>query len=193
MVRRVLPSSRPTLRYTLKPLKPTPSSGLGGRLIDVLEGAPQLFKRPQSIVALRLDRELGGLVFSHLGAFQAPKLQLRLDAGPKNGPIPDFPAIQTVMSAAQLPAKVRKFAQGIVATCNHLSVSIQRTSTMVDIDLQPSRPDEFSDILTDVCAVMARIILLAPPERQREMCALVLSEVNDIVEHILDVNNLAPH
>ena len=44
-------------------------------------------------------------------------------------------------------------------------------------EIQPSLPDEFSDVLTDICAVMARIILLAPPERQKEMCVLVLGEV----------------
>ena len=44
------------------------------------------------------------------------------------------------------------------------------------IELVPS-PDELSDILTDVCAVIARIILLAPPERQKEMW----------------VNNIAPN
>ena len=60
------------------------------------------------------------------------------------------------------------------------------------IELVPS-PDELSDILTDVCAVIARIILLAPPERQKEMCVLVLREVNDIVEQVLDVNNIAPN
>jgi hypothetical protein len=61
------------------------------------------------------------------------------------------------------------------------------------IDLVPSPPDELSDILTDVCAVIARIILLAPPERQKEMCVLVLREINDIVEQVLDVNNIAPN
>ena len=61
------------------------------------------------------------------------------------------------------------------------------------IELVPSPPDELSDILTDVCAVIARIILLAPPERQKEMCVLVLREINDIVEQVLDVNNIAPH
>ena len=45
----------------------------------------------------------------------------------------------------------------------------------------------------DVCAVIARLILLAPPERQKEVCALVLREINDIVEQVLDVNNIAPH
>ena len=51
------------------------------------------------------------------------------------------------------------------------------------IELVPSPPDELSDILTDVCAVIARIILLAPPERQR-LCVLVLREINDIVEQV---------
>jgi hypothetical protein len=50
------------------------------------------------------------------------------------------------------------------------------------IELVRSPPDEHSDILTDVCAVIARIILLAPPERQKEMCVLVLREINDFVE-----------
>ena len=61
------------------------------------------------------------------------------------------------------------------------------------IELVRSPPDEHSDILTDVCAVIARIILLAPPERQKEMCVLVLREINDIVEQVLDVNNIAPN
>jgi hypothetical protein len=34
--------------------------------------------------------------------------------------------------------------------------------------------------------------LLAPPERQKEMCVLVLREINDI-EQVLDVNNIAPN
>jgi hypothetical protein len=33
--------------------------------------------------------------------------------------------------------------------------------------------------------------LLAPPERQKEVCVLVLREINDIVEQVLDVNNIA--
>ena len=62
-----------------------------------------------------------------------------------------------------------------------------------NIEPRLSSPDELGDILTDVCAVIARIILLAPPERQKEMCGLVLREVNDIVEQVLDVNNIAPN
>ena len=61
------------------------------------------------------------------------------------------------------------------------------------IELVPSPPDELNDILADFCALMARIILLAPPERQKELCVLVLSEVNDLVEQVLDVNNIAPN
>ena len=61
------------------------------------------------------------------------------------------------------------------------------------IELQPSAPGELGGILVDVCAVIARIILLAPPERQKEMCVLVLREINDIVEQVLDVNTAAPH
>jgi hypothetical protein len=61
------------------------------------------------------------------------------------------------------------------------------------IELQPSPPDELGGIVVDVCAVIARLILLAPPERQKEVCALVLREINDIVEQVLDVNNIAPH
>jgi hypothetical protein len=49
------------------------------------------------------------------------------------------------------------------------------------VELVPSPPDELSDILTDVCAVIARIILLAPPERQKEMCVLVLREINELL------------
>jgi hypothetical protein len=64
---------------------------------------------------------------------------------------------------------------------------------IIMINLEPSPPDEFNDILADFCAVMARIILLAPPERQKELCVLVLSEVNDLVEQVLDVNNIAAH
>ena len=59
------------------------------------------------------------------------------------------------------------------------------------IELQPSPPDELGGIVVDVCAVIARLILLAPPERQKEVCALVLREINDIVEQVLDVNNIA--
>jgi hypothetical protein len=60
------------------------------------------------------------------------------------------------------------------------------------IELQPNPPDELGGILTDVCAVIARIILLAPPERQKEMCDLVLREVEGIVEQVLDdVNSIA--
>jgi hypothetical protein len=60
------------------------------------------------------------------------------------------------------------------------------------IELQPSPPDELGGILTDVCAVIARIILLAPPERQKEMCDLVLREIEGIVEQVLDdVNSIA--
>lgn len=53
-------------------------------------------------------------------------------------------------------------------------------------------PDELGGIVVDVCAVIARLILLAPPERQKEVCALVLREINNIVEQVLDVN-IAPH
>jgi hypothetical protein len=33
----------------------------------------------------------------------------------------------------------------------------------------------------------------APPERQKEMCVLVLREIHDLVEQVLDVNNIAPN
>jgi hypothetical protein len=52
------------------------------------------------------------------------------------------------------------------------------------IELVPSQPDELSDIPTEVCAV------LAPPERDG---VLVLREINDLVEQVLDVNNIAPN
>ena len=61
------------------------------------------------------------------------------------------------------------------------------------IELHPSPPDELGGIIVDVCAVIARIILRAPPERQKEMCVLVLREINDVVEQVLDANNIAPH
>ena len=61
------------------------------------------------------------------------------------------------------------------------------------IELQPSPPDELGGILVDLCAVIARIILLAPPERQKEMCVLVLREINDVVEQVLDENSVAPN
>ena len=46
------------------------------------------------------------------------------------------------------------------------------------IELHPSPPDELGGIVVDVCAVIARLILLAPPERQKEVCVLVLREIN---------------
>jgi hypothetical protein len=62
------------------------------------------------------------------------------------------------------------------------------------IELQRSAPDELDGILVDVCAVIARIILLAPPERQQEMCDLVLREINEVVEQVLDdENSVAPN
>jgi hypothetical protein len=39
-------------------------------------------------------------------------------------------------------------------------------------------------ILTDVCAAFARIILLAPPEWQKEMGDLLLREIKGIVEQV---------
>ena len=60
------------------------------------------------------------------------------------------------------------------------------------IELHPSPPDELGGIVVDVCAVIARLILLAPPERQKEVCVLVLREINDIVEQVLDVNSALP-
>ena len=86
------------------------------------------------------------------------------------------------MKRGAISGNFRNFAQGIVAT-----------AMRENIEPRLSPPDELGDILTDVCAVIARIILLAPPERQNEMCGLVLREVNDIVEQVLDVNNIAPH
>jgi len=60
------------------------------------------------------------------------------------------------------------------------------------IELQPNPPDELGGIVVDVCAVIARLILLAPPERQKEVRVLVLREINDIVEQVLDVNSALP-
>ena len=47
-------------------------------------------------------------------------------------------------------------------------------------------PDDIDDILIDACALIARIILLAPPERQRAICDHVLREIGDIVDHVLN-------
>ena len=96
-----------------------------------------------------------------------------------------------------IPAKVRKFAQVIVARGNHLSAgrrSHTRTIPMAEkIDLVPSPPDEFSELIMDVCIVIGRVILLAPPDQQRAMCVLVLREINDVVEQVLQVNETSPH
>jgi hypothetical protein len=61
---------------------------------------------------------------------------------------------------------------------------------MIDIPLSPR--DEFSELIRDVCAVVERIILLAPPDQQRDICVLALREINDIVEQVLYVNNTTP-
>jgi hypothetical protein len=47
-------------------------------------------------------------------------------------------------------------------------------------------PDDIDDIVIDACALIARIILLAPAERQRAICDLVLREIGDIVDHVLN-------
>ena len=47
-------------------------------------------------------------------------------------------------------------------------------------------PNDIDDILIDACALIARIILLAPPERQRPICDHVLREIGDIVDHVLN-------
>ena len=47
-------------------------------------------------------------------------------------------------------------------------------------------PNDIDDILIDACALIARIILLAPPERQRAICDHVLREIGDIVDHVLN-------
>ena len=46
-------------------------------------------------------------------------------------------------------------------------------------------PDDIEGILADACALIARIILLAPRERQRVICDHVQHEIGDIVDHIL--------
>ena len=45
---------------------------------------------------------------------------------------------------------------------------------------------DIDDIVIDACALIARIILLAPPERQRAICDHVLREIGDIVDHVLN-------
>jgi hypothetical protein len=47
-------------------------------------------------------------------------------------------------------------------------------------------PDGIDDILIDARALIARIILLAPPERQSAICDHVLREIGDIVDHVLN-------
>jgi len=46
-------------------------------------------------------------------------------------------------------------------------------------------PDNIDDVLTDACALIARIILLAPPERHRAICDHVQREIGTIVDHVL--------
>jgi hypothetical protein len=45
--------------------------------------------------------------------------------------------------------------------------------------------DEFKDAVSDIVAVLARLILLAPREQQEMLCSHVLHEVGDTVEHIV--------
>ena len=59
------------------------------------------------------------------------------------------------------------------------------------IDLAPSPPDELSELIADVCAVLTRIVLLAPPDQQRDICVLMVREINDIVEQVLHGNDTA--
>jgi len=46
-------------------------------------------------------------------------------------------------------------------------------------------PDDIEGILSDACALIARIILLAPRERQRAICEHVQNDIGDIIDHIL--------
>jgi hypothetical protein len=61
------------------------------------------------------------------------------------------------------------------------------------IDLVLSSPDELRELIADVCAVMGRIILLAPPDQQRDICVFVAREINEMLEQVLHLNNTMPH
>jgi hypothetical protein len=45
--------------------------------------------------------------------------------------------------------------------------------------------DDFKDTLTDIIALAVRVILLAPPDQQRALCAYALDELGDTIEHII--------
>jgi hypothetical protein len=45
--------------------------------------------------------------------------------------------------------------------------------------------DDFKDTLTDIIALAVRVILLAPPDQQRVLCAYALDELGDTIEHII--------
>jgi hypothetical protein len=131
--------------------------------------------------------DAGGPGFQAAGAFphrahhagrlaSAERVRMGRDGAKRRETLPNYNEARSAISN-----NVRKFALGIVATRNHMSVNAQT-------DNRHARNHR-----THVCAVIARLILLAPPERQKEVCALVLREINDIVEQVLDVNNIAPH
>jgi hypothetical protein len=61
------------------------------------------------------------------------------------------------------------------------------------IDLVPSQPDELRELIADVCAVMGRIILLAPPDQQRDICVFVAREINEMLEQVLHGDNTTSH
>jgi hypothetical protein len=50
--------------------------------------------------------------------------------------------------------------------------------------------DNITDILTDACALIARIIMMAPPEQQAMMCKHVLHEIGGIVQTILTLDTI---
>jgi|EndMetStandDraft_8_1072994.scaffolds.fasta_scaffold178766_1 hypothetical protein len=45
--------------------------------------------------------------------------------------------------------------------------------------------DDFKDTLTDIIALAVRVILLAPPDQRRALCAYALDELGDTIEHII--------
>jgi hypothetical protein len=92
------------------------------------------------------------------------------------------------MLARQYRARHRKNAKAIVTGGNHLNVHRVTHKKVVRMDQYSPPEDILSDVLTAMCAAVARTIELIPadqPQARMLACEFALKEIADMVQHAI--------